>query len=416
MDPVELLLVGCGMMGARHVRGLAELEGAAPGSVRLLAVCDLREETAQKVAAEAEELLGARPKVFASVEQALAGEPGLQAADLVTDPRSHDELALGLLEAGLHVICEKPLALTVARGRRMVEAARRTGRVLATAENNRRDPMNRLARACLEGGLIGEPNFALQVTVNRGGGILATAWRHRRAMGGVLLDVAIHLGYILEYLMGPIASVCARAQLVQAERSGKEFDGTPAEVMADAEDCFSAALEFGTGAQGQWTAHFASSGETSFKRLILGSEGTLDAPPDRSGRGVEVRRGDEKLSGEALLAELADYRLNEIETRLFGERPASYSFEGPVTDRKLIAAEMHDFVAAIRSGRGCGAGDRALARGGRPPEADSETGLRSVAVVHSVLESAHAGRPVMIDEVIGGDLHVYQDTVEAAPV
>ena len=113
-----------------------------------------------------------------------------------------------------------------------------------------------------------------------------------------------------------------------------------------------------------------------------------------------MRRGDETLSGEALLAELSDYRLNEIETRLFGQRPASYSFEGPVTDRKLIAAEMHDFVAAIRSGR--------------PPEADSETGLRSVAVIYAVLESALSGRAVTVEEVLSGGLHAYQDTVETA--
>ncbi len=175
MEPLNLLLVGCGMMGARHVRGLGELEEAAPGSVRLLAVCDKREDLAHKVAAEAEQLLGVRPAVFTDIGQTLVAEPDLEAADVVTDPRSHDMLVISLLEAGLDVICEKPLALTVARGRNMVETSRRTGRVLAVAENNRRDPMSRLARACVTGGLIGAPNFALQVAVNRGGGIIRRA-------------------------------------------------------------------------------------------------------------------------------------------------------------------------------------------------------------------------------------------------
>ncbi len=142
------------MMGARHLRGLAELERVAPGSVHLLGVCDLRAEAAAEVAAEAEELLGEKPRVFTEVEQALAAESCLQAADVVTDPRSHDGLVVSLLDAGLHVMCEKPLALTVERARLMVESASQTGRVLATAENNRHDPMNRLAKACLEAGLI----------------------------------------------------------------------------------------------------------------------------------------------------------------------------------------------------------------------------------------------------------------------
>ena len=400
MEPVDLVLVGCGFMGARHLRGLAELERAAPGSIRLRAVCDLREEAAHEVAAEAEGLLGTRPAAFTSIDKALAAEPGLQAADVVTDPRSHDKLVVPLLEAGLDVLCEKPLAPTVARGRRMVEAAERTGRVLATAENNRRDPMNRLARACLDAGLIGQPNFLLQVLLNQGGRIVATAWRHRLAMGGVLLDVAVHAGYILEALLGPIERVCALTQLVEPHRAGRDATGQQAAVDVDSEDVFTAAVEFASGVQGHWTMHFASRGETMCKRLILGSEGTLGLPSDRSGRPIQVRRGGETLTDEAVLAALPGYQLNEIETTLFGKRPASYSLEGSLTDRKLLAAEAHDFVEAIRTGR--------------PPEADGTAGLRSVAIIYAILESALAQRPVTVAEVLDGSLCAYQDKVEAA--
>ncbi len=135
-----------------------------------------------------------------------------------------------------------------------------------------------------------------------------------------------------------------------------------------------------------------------FKRLILGKEGTLNSPSSRSGKAVEVQRGNETLAGDALLAELPRYHLSEIEGRLFGERPASYSFEGPVTDRKLIAAEMHDFVEAVREGR--------------EPEVDGTGGLRAVAIIYAILESALADRRVTLDEVLDGDLHAYQDTVE----
>lgn len=400
MEELNLLLVGCGMMGARHVRGFAELERVAPGSVRLVAVCDRREDAANAVAAEADELLGYKPQSFVSIEDALASGLSVDAADLVTDPRSHDELAVQLMEAGLHVMCEKPLALTVARGRRMVEAAQRTGRVLAVAENNRRDPMNRLCRACIQSGLIGEPNFALQLSVNPASGIIATAWRHRLAMGGVMLDVAVHVGYILEYLLGPIDSVTARAALVMKHREGKRFDGRQVRVEADAEDVFAALLGFSDGTIGHWTCHFASPGETAFKRLIIGSEGTLNCPSDRSGKSPSVHRGREVLTGDGLVAEVADYRLNDIETRLFGERPASYELDGPVTDRKLIAAEMYDFVEAVRMGR--------------PPEADGSVGLRSVAIIYSILESAHSGQPVDVEGVLAGRIHAYQDRAAEA--
>ncbi len=398
--PLRMLLVGCGMMGARHVRGLGELQSVAPGSVELAAVCDLNREAAEAVADEAAELLGPRPAVFTDLDAALSETPDLESADLVTDPRSHDEIAVTLLDAGLHVICEKPLALTVARGRRMIEAAERKELVLAAAENNRRDPMLRLARAALEAGVIGEPNFALDLTISRGDSIIGTAWRHRRAQGGVLLDVAVHRGYALEVLMGPVHTVAGRAQQVQSERSGSEYDGTHVDVDVDSEDCFTAALQFASGAQGQWTAHFAGTGEAIGHRLLVGAEGTMAVPGERSGKPARLQRGNDRLPPEKLVSEVPGWSLNEIEARLFGsERPASYSLESKETDRKLIAAEIHDFVEAVRSGRA--------------PEADGAAGLRSVALVASVLEAATAGRVVTVDEVLAGDVHAWQDTLEA---
>ncbi|MBD3292734.1 MAG: hypothetical protein GF393_07390 [Armatimonadia bacterium] len=399
-DPLRMLLVGCGMMGARHVRGLAELESVAPATIQIAAVCDLHREFAESVADEALELFGERPAVFTDLQAALSGSPDLEAADLVTDPRSHDEIAVTLLDAGLHVICEKPLALTVARGRRMVDAAERNDRVLAAAENNRRDPMLRLARAALRAGVIDEPNFALDLSVSRGDHIIGTAWRHRRAQGGVLLDVAVHRGYALECLMGPVRTVAARAQQVQDARSGSEYDGTYVDVDVDSEDCFTAALGFESGAQGQWTAHFAGTGETMGQRLIVGAEGTMSVPGERSGKPPRVQCGDEVLPPEELVAAVPEWSLNEIEARLFGsERPSGYDRNGSQIDRRLIAAEMHDFAEAVRSGRA--------------PEADGSVGLRSVALVASVLESATAGRVVTVEEVLAGEVHAWQDTLEA---
>ncbi|MBC7287058.1 MAG: Gfo/Idh/MocA family oxidoreductase [Armatimonadetes bacterium] len=400
MEPTRLMLVGCGMMGLRHIRGFAELERVKPGSVQLVALCDVREEAARKAAQEAQTLLGYRPPVFADVEAALSDVPDIHAADVVTDPRSHDAIVVQLLEGGLDVICEKPLAVTVARARRMVEAAQRHGRLLATAENDKWDPMHRLAREVIRTGIIGEPNFVLQAAIEPGGRVIATAWRHRLAMGGVLLDVAVHLAYTLEFLVGPIERVCARARQVVKTIEGTEWNGTRVTIQPDAEDVVSAVLSFACGADGHWTTHFGSSGETMFKRLIIGEEGTLDSPRGRTGRPVVVRRGDEVLSGEALLAELPEFHLEDIQSRLFGERPTEYSFEWAETDRKLIAAEIGDFVEAVRERR--------------PPGSTGADGMRAVAVIYALLESSLAGRRVTVEDVLSGKLHAYQDRVEEA--
>ena len=397
---MDMLLVGCGMMGARHLRGLAELERTLPGSLRLTALCDRRADVAAKVADEAEELFGHRPAIYSELAAALADQPDLAAADVVTDPRSHDDVVVSLLEAGVHVLCEKPLALTMARGRRMLQAAERTGKVLATAENNRHDPMNRLAQACLRAGLIGQPNFLLQVIIIPSSTIIGTAWRHRLAMGGALLDVGIHAGYGIESLLGPIQSVSACARQVQRSRSGNEYDGTEVTVEVDSEDTLTATLDFGNNLTGSFVAHFASPGETMGKRLIIGSEGTMDVAGDRSGRPPTIRRGADTITDADLLPLVPYYALSDIETRLWGERPSGYEVPYPETDRKLIAAETHSFLEAVRTGS--------------RPEADGLTGLRSVAILEAMLESSLAGRAVTVDEVLCGTLHAYQDRIEAA--
>ncbi|MEN6303880.1 MAG: Gfo/Idh/MocA family oxidoreductase, partial [Armatimonadia bacterium] len=143
-------------------------------------------------------------------------------------------------------------------------------------------------------------------------------------------------------------------------------------------------------------------GETMYKRLLIGSAGTLNLPGDRSGGEIELRRGCERVSGEGLLELVPEYRLNEAEALLFGQRPAGYALDWPVVDRKLIAAEMHDFVTAVRERRS--------------PETDGEAGLRSLAVIHAMMESALAGRRVTMDEVLAGRVRAYQNQVENAAV
>ena len=145
-------LIGCGGMGRRHLRGYAELAAARPGLVELSAVIDLDEDRAQFLAGEAEELLGTRPQAPATLEAALAAVPELAAVDIVTSARSHHEIAVEALDAGLHVLVEKPMAVTLRACRQMRVAAERNNRLLSVAENFRRDPIARLAQALLKAG------------------------------------------------------------------------------------------------------------------------------------------------------------------------------------------------------------------------------------------------------------------------
>jgi predicted dehydrogenase len=395
VDPIDLALVGCGLMGGRHARGYAALERARPGSLRLRAVCDPRAEAAERVAGEAEALLGYRPRACASADAALAVEPGIVAADVATEPRTHPDVVIPLLEAGLHVQVEKPLAVTVAPGLEMAAAAARADRILAVAENYRRDPMARLLRHAVESGAIGDPYFISEIHVGDGRRVVVAPWRHAWAQGGLALDVGVHFADMLEYLMGPVATVFAQGRKVRATREWTPPDGETRTVPVECDDLYSATLAFESGAQGVWIMHFASAGHCQWQRLVHGEAGTVAGPPDRSGAPVRLQRGAETLEGDALVAALPGFQLNDVETRLFGERPGACPLPFPEMDARNIAAETADFLDAIRERR-------------QPEVTAAGAGLRAVALVMALLESAHAGAPVRVQDVLAGRVTEFQ--------
>jgi len=152
VDQLNLGIVGCGGMGTRHMYGVKELAALAGSGMRdvpafrLAALCDRNERNLGILADLAERELGERPRTFTSLDALLDGVPDLDAVDITTETRPHHTIACQALDARKHVLVEKPMALTVTACNRMMAAAERAGRVLAVAENYRRDPLMRLTR------------------------------------------------------------------------------------------------------------------------------------------------------------------------------------------------------------------------------------------------------------------------------
>ena len=117
----------------------------------------------------------------------------------MTEAWTHLAVALPALEAGKHVLCEKPLALTVRSCQALIDAAKRGGAILATAENYRRDPPNRLGKAALEAGLIGHVHLMQQFHVGGDNRIIITPWRHMKDKGSIALDMGCHLTDIMQF-------------------------------------------------------------------------------------------------------------------------------------------------------------------------------------------------------------------------
>jgi predicted dehydrogenase len=394
-------LVGCGGMGRRHLRGMERLHKVGKLSFELAAVCDVMPQSAAAAADMAHDLFGAKPTQYDNVETMLRQTP-LDGLIITTTPEMHIPVAEMALAAGVHLMVEKPITLTIAEGVRLVEAARAAGKKLAVAENYRRDPINRLARALIDKGAIGKPYLAVQSSSSAGENVIITPWRHLKNRGGIVVDMGVHYTDILEYLLGPLTSVFALNQTIDAQRR----DANGALHPADAEDLSVGVAQFESGALANWLLNMAGRGENQFSRIVHGMAGSLAIPSDRSGQPLRLYRReagqDRLLNDDELLALVPDYHLDSVTAALFGgERPTHYALEWATIDANLLAIEQADFVAAVVEDR--------------QPEVDGAQGLRSLALVFAMLESGLLGRMVHVDEILSGRLQGYEQSIGVTP-
>ena len=398
MDRVPTAIVGCGGMGGRHLLGLKELYDSDMCNVELVAACDLRRDNAEHLADEAAKLLGRRPEVFADMAGMAEALPGLQAVDITTDAGSHHVVATTAFDLGWHVLCEKPMGITMRAANRILAAQQRADKVLSVAENYRRDPMSRLTRALIDQGVIGRPFMYLDISASAGNRIVITPWRHQKHMGGMLLDGGVHNADMMLYYMGNVRQVYAKTALWERKRYKSQGGGVsgfyerwqaemPDEIEATAEDTMMSVLSFDSGTMGQWTQSYAGHGQGYGHRAIYGSKGSLRPGGTRNGVPPAVKLdGADEITGEPLLDLVPGLRLDEITSHLFGgERLACYTLPFPAADRKLLAIEYHEFADCILTGK--------------TPEVDGAVGRRAMAICYAGFESSVLERAVTLDEI-----------------
>lgn len=412
-DRVHLAIVGCGGMGRRHLTGLAALYRSDFRNVDLLAVCDLNRQNAEDLADEAAQQLGARPRVFTDIGEMARAMPEIQGADAPTDTGTHHRVATAVLEAGLHVMCEKPLAITMRGCNLVIDTARRTGKILSVAENYRRDPMNRLVRALITDGAIGTPQLMLETSVGGADRIIITPWRHMKLRGTITLDAGVHNADVMQFYLGDAALAFGEGRLFERIRRKGDMSGPggfyakwadqmPDQIEATGEDALFGYIRFASGAVGQWTYHSGAHGKPLHGREVYGSKGSITSQGDRNGLSPTLHLdGGKDLEGDALLDYAPSYRLSPVAAHLFGgERISHYEFPFVVTDAKIMALEYHEFGESVRTGA--------------QPEVSGAVGRRDVALMNAIFESGALGRAVTIDEVERVAVDAYQREIDEA--
>ena len=415
MDTIRLAIVGCGGMGHRHMYGLAELHRVGWERFDLVGACDPVIANAESLAEKAEERFGKKPTVVTNLEE--LAKVGVDAVDVTTTPPYHHSVAVETLGRGWHTMVEKPMGLTVRACNLIRRAADESDAVLSVAENYRRDPINRLAKALIDAEVIGKPRFLMHHAIGGSNRMLISVWRHQKDQSGVLLDVGVHYADMIEYLLGEVETVYAQTRLHEPIRhnpaavtgeSGSNPAGVytewqrkmPAEFEATAEDAAYATLTFKNGIVGQYIEDHGAWGQGSWLRKIHGANGSMTLPGDRSGGVISLQiDGQGTIDDEKLLDLVPDFHLDAVTTDLFGgNRLWQYDSQFVDTDAKIIAIEYGDFAEAIA--------------GNQPIEVDAYQGTRSVAISYAMLESGATGQIVHIDKMLDESINTYQQEID----
>jgi predicted dehydrogenase len=412
MVQIPIAIVGAGGMGGRHLRAVAALYESGMANVELVAVCDTREENAIHLADNAEEMLGSRPAVFNSMEEMRRKMPAIEAVAITTDSGSHHLVAEMAFNLGYHVLCEKPLSLTIRGCNRVIDAWQKSGKVLSVGEQERRDPMCRLNKAVLDAGALGTLYSFLLGSASGGSDIIIWPWRHYKNIGGIFVDAGVHVVDQMMYYMGDVEEVFAVSRVWEPKRYRGErlgvahfydhwFDEVPDEIDADAEDMVISTLKFESGAVGQWTSLYAAHGEPIRYGMIYGSNGSMQPAKQRRGEPLTVTiDGEGVVSGDAVLGLVPEFHLEELPARLYGgDRLGSYGTPFEDTDRFLVALEYYELGQCIADGT--------------MPEVNAYVGRKDLAVCNAALESSVLGRPVTIAEIENEDTAQYEASINS---
>jgi len=320
-------MVGYAFMGAAHSQGWRTAGHVFDMPVRpvLAAICG-RDRTAVEAAAARHGWAAAETDW-----RALIARVDVQLVDICTPGDSHAEIAIAALEAGKHVLCEKPLANTVAEAEAMAQAAERAaarGQVAIVGFNYRKVPALTHARAMIEEGRLGRLRHVratyLQDWLVDPESPLTWRLERERAGSGALGDLGAHIVDLAQYLAGePLVGVSAVSETFVRERP----------VPAGAAAGLPGAAD-GT-ARGAVTVDDA----TLFTgRLASGALASFEATRMAAGRKNALRL---EINGERGSIAFDLERLNELSFHDHTEPPTSAGFR-----RILVTEPQHPYLEA----------------------------------------------------------------------
>jgi predicted dehydrogenase len=342
---VRFAIIGAGNIAEFHAKAIALTEGA-----ELVAIHNRTPMVGRAFAS------GFGCEYIEDYDQLLARDD-IDAVAITTPSGTHAELGIAAAKAGKHVLCEKPLDITVERIDALVQACRQHGVLLGAIFQSRFGEGAQAAKKAIEAGRLGKlVQCGAYIPWYRSQEYYAgSGWRGTWEMdgGGALMNQGIHAVDLLLWLAGDVSEVSARVQTRLHD--------------IEVEDNAVAWLQFAHGGLGVIQGSTACyPGET--KRVeIKGSTGSITLEDDRP--------------------VLWEFETAAPEDEAARRLAQSAQIGGGASDPKAISVEGHkaqyvDFVAAIRDGR--------------PPAIPGSDGRRAVALINAIYQSSQRGEIVRL--------------------
>ncbi|MEO2077936.1 MAG: Gfo/Idh/MocA family oxidoreductase [Bacillus sp. (in: firmicutes)] len=343
MGKLRVAVIGCGSI-AQH-RHLPEYK--ANKNVELVAVCDINEERAIEVA----EKFGA--KAYTNYEE-LLNDGAVDAVSVCTPNYLHAPISIAALHAGVHVLCEKPMATSKQEAEAMISAAKESGKKLMIAHNQRFVPSHQRARKLIESGEIGKI-YSFRTAFGHGGpegwsvdGKESWFFQKEKAFVGAMGDLGVHKTDLLRYLLGE--------EIIEVG----SFVETSAKDFADVDDSAVCILKTKSGIIGTLAASWAYVSKEDNSTIIYGEKAILRLEDDPvNSLVVQYKNG-----------EVVNYQLGRIQS----------NEEGGQNNSRVIDL----FVDAVVNNQ--------------EPPVPGEEGMKSLNVILAALESNETKQIVRVNE------------------
>jgi predicted dehydrogenase len=332
---IKIGLIGCGGIAEPHLNGYRKVEDA-----RVTAVCDVVAENAKK---RAEQAGGAQ--IFSDIPTLLA-EGDIDAVDICLPHHLHKGAIVAAANAGKHILCEKPLCLTLEEAAAVKKAVSENGVTLMCAHNQLFMPPLKLARELIEKDTFGKV-YEVRTTDSfyHNFNTSTMGWRAHREFigGGELIDTGYHPSYMLLYLAGS-RPVEVTAMLSQHRLS-----------FMDGEDSAQVLVRFENGAVGNIVTGWAyEPADTTERFSAVAEKGYF------SSDGHDLRY---KVRGQDPVV------INTVKL------PSVHTFD----------AEIADFIACLQEGR--------------RPVHNEDDGIHVLQVILGAYKSAEEKRTVALEEI-----------------